>query len=249
VSVGTPFHPRTSPLNRKMQWREWSGYYASSVYADAHDIEYNAIREAAALIDVSPLYKYQVSGPDAVRLVDRVVTRDATKLTVGGVIYTPWCDEHGKVVDDGTIHRSTSAVPLDRGRPAAPLAAPEQRRPRRDGRGRDRGDRGPRTAGSAVARDPRGCDRRVVLGPALFPAPCLRRWAGSRSMSRERATPATWATSCGSRPTRGQGLGRTDGRRRRLRDPAGGDARPGRRPARGRADSCSRSTTRRHDTP
>jgi aminomethyltransferase len=88
-----------------MQWREWSGYYASSVYADAHDIEYNAIREAAALIDVSPLYKYQVSGPDALRLVDRVVTRDATKLAVGGVLYTPWCDEHGKVVDDGTVHR------------------------------------------------------------------------------------------------------------------------------------------------
>ncbi len=105
MSVGTAFHPRTSPLNRKMQWREWSGYYASSVYADAHDIEYNAIREAAALIDVSPLYKYLVSGPDALRLVDRVVTRDATKLSVGGVIYTPWCDEHGKVVDDGTVHR------------------------------------------------------------------------------------------------------------------------------------------------
>ena len=105
VSVGTAFHPRTSPLNRKMQWREWSGYFASSVYADAHDIEYNAIREAAALIDVSPLYKYLVSGPDALRLVDRVITRDATKLAVGGVIYTPWCDEHGKVVDDGTIHR------------------------------------------------------------------------------------------------------------------------------------------------
>jgi aminomethyltransferase len=105
VSVGTPFHPRTSSLNRKMQWREWSGYFASSVYADAHDIEYNAIREAAALIDVSPLYKYIVSGLDAFRLVDRVVTRDATKLSVGGVIYTPWCDEDGKVVDDGTIHR------------------------------------------------------------------------------------------------------------------------------------------------
>jgi aminomethyltransferase len=105
VSVGTPFHPRTSPLNRKMQWREWSGYFASSVYADAHDIEYNAIREAAALIDVSPLYKYVVSGPDALRLVDRVITRDATKLAVGDVLYTPWCDEHGKVVDDGTIHR------------------------------------------------------------------------------------------------------------------------------------------------
>jgi glycine cleavage system T protein (aminomethyltransferase) len=105
LSVGTPFHPRTEPLNRKMQWREWSGYFASSVYADAHDIEYNAIREAAALIDVSPLFKYEVSGPDALRLVDRIITRDATKMAVGQVFYTPWCDEAGKVIDDGTVHR------------------------------------------------------------------------------------------------------------------------------------------------
>ena len=105
MSVGTAFHTRTAALNRKMQWREWSGYFASSVYADAHDIEYNAIREAAALIDVSPLYKYRVSGPDAPALVDRVISRDATKLAVGQVWYTPWCDEHGKVIDDGTVHR------------------------------------------------------------------------------------------------------------------------------------------------
>ena len=105
MSIGSPFHPRTAPLNRKLQWREWSGYWASSVYADAHDIEYNAIRESAALIDVSPLYKYRVAGPDAERLVDRVITRDATKLKVGQVYYTPWCDEHGKVIDDGTVHR------------------------------------------------------------------------------------------------------------------------------------------------
>ncbi|MES2209844.1 MAG: aminomethyltransferase family protein [Chloroflexota bacterium] len=105
MSVGTAFHSRTAPLNRKMQWREWSGYYASSVYADAHDIEYNAVREAVALIDVSPLYKYRVTGLDAPRLVDRVITRDATKLKVGQVYYTPWCDEHGKVIDDGTVHR------------------------------------------------------------------------------------------------------------------------------------------------
>ncbi len=105
VSVGTAFHRRTSALNRKMQWREWSGYFASSVYADAHDIEYNAIREAAAVFDVSPLFKYRVSGPDALRLVDRVITRDATRIAVGSVVYTPWCDENGKVVDDGTVHR------------------------------------------------------------------------------------------------------------------------------------------------
>ncbi|MFL5775650.1 MAG: aminomethyltransferase family protein [Chloroflexota bacterium] len=105
MSVGTAFHPATARLNRKQQWREWSGYFASSAYADAHDIEYNAIREAAALIDVSPLYKYVVRGPDAQRLVDRVITRDATRLQPGQVFYTPWCDEHGKVIDDGTVHR------------------------------------------------------------------------------------------------------------------------------------------------
>lgn len=104
MSVGTAFHSATSALNRKQQWREWSGYYATSSYADGHDIEYNAIREAAALIDVSPLYKYLVGGPDARRLVDRVITRDAAKLTPGRVFYTPWCDEHGKVIDDGTVH-------------------------------------------------------------------------------------------------------------------------------------------------
>ncbi len=105
MSVGTPFHPRAAALNRKMQWREWSGYWASSVYADFHDIEYNAIREAAAVIDVSPLYKYRITGPDAITLADRVITRDATRLKVGHVFYTPWCDEHGKVIDDGTVHR------------------------------------------------------------------------------------------------------------------------------------------------
>jgi aminomethyltransferase len=103
VSEGTAFYPRTAPLNRKLQWREWSGYLAASAYHDSHEIEYNAIREAAALIDVSPLYKYLVSGPDAMRLVDRVITRDASKLGVGRVYYTSWCNEDGLVVDDGTV--------------------------------------------------------------------------------------------------------------------------------------------------
>ena len=105
MSIGTAFHPRTAQLNRKMQWREWAGYFAASVYADAPDIEYNAIRESAALIDVTPLFKYRVSGRDSTRLIDRVITRDATKLQVDQVFYTCWCDEHGKVVDDGTVTR------------------------------------------------------------------------------------------------------------------------------------------------
>src|SRR5690242_3123798 len=105
MSVGTPFHQRTAALNRKLAWGDWAGYHSAAAYADHHDIEYNAIRQSAALIDVSPLYKYLVSGPDALRLVDRVVTRDATKLAVGQVLYTPWCDERGKVIDDGTVSR------------------------------------------------------------------------------------------------------------------------------------------------
>ena len=109
MSVGTAFHPRTAPLNSKLQWREWSGYLAASAYHDSHEIEYNAIREAAALIDVSPLYKYLVSGPDSTRLVNRVITRDATKLAVGRVYYTSWCNEEGSSSTTGRSRASTSA--------------------------------------------------------------------------------------------------------------------------------------------
>jgi aminomethyltransferase len=107
VSVGTAFYPRESELNRKLAWGEWAGYFAAACYADFHDIEYNAVREAAAVFDVSPLYKYLLRGPDALRLIDRVITRDASKLAVDQVFYTPWCDEEGKVIDDGTITRLT----------------------------------------------------------------------------------------------------------------------------------------------
>jgi len=105
MAVGTAFHPRTSALNRKLAWGDWAGYLSAQVYADLHDIEYNAIREQAAAIDVSPLFKYEISGPDAARLVDRVMTRDVSKLAVDQVFYTPWCDERGKVIDDGTVTR------------------------------------------------------------------------------------------------------------------------------------------------
>lgn len=105
MTVGSPFDSRAQALNVKRQWREWSGFFASSAYAAHHEIEVNAIRNAAAIIDVSPLFKYRIAGPDAQRLVDRVITRDATKLAQGQVYYTPWCDEHGKVIDDGTVSR------------------------------------------------------------------------------------------------------------------------------------------------
>src|SRR6059058_2805793 len=105
MPVGTAVHDRTFRLCESLNYREWSGYYAVSAYEAHHEHEYNAIRNASALIDVSPLFKYMVHGRDAVRLVDRVITRDASKLAVGQVYYTPWCDEHGKVIDDGTVTR------------------------------------------------------------------------------------------------------------------------------------------------
>ena len=101
----TPFHPRTAPLVRAQTWRRWAGYQMASAYDPHPDREYAAIRNAAALIDVSPLYKYRLTGRDAARLLDRMITRDMTKLQVGQVYYTPWCDIHGKVIDDGTVSR------------------------------------------------------------------------------------------------------------------------------------------------
>jgi aminomethyltransferase len=105
MPIGTAVHDRTFPLCESLNYRDWSGFYAVSAYETHHEHEYNAIRNAAALIDVSPLYKYIISGKDATRLVDRVITRDARKLSVGQVYYTPWCDERGKVIDDGTVSR------------------------------------------------------------------------------------------------------------------------------------------------
>ena len=101
----TPFHTRTAPLVRAQTWRRWAGYQVASAYEPHPDREYAAVRNAAALLDVSPLYKYRISGPDAARLLDRMVTRDVAKCRVGQVLYTPWCDVHGKVIDDGTISR------------------------------------------------------------------------------------------------------------------------------------------------
>src|SRR2546427_1779465 len=105
LPVGTAFHERTFALCHSLNYREWSGYYTVSVYEVHHDHEYNAIRNAAALIDITPLYKYVVSGKDATKLVNRVITRDINKVAVGQVIYCCWCDEQGKVIDDGTITR------------------------------------------------------------------------------------------------------------------------------------------------
>lgn len=105
MPLPTPFHPRTAELNQGQEWRHWSGYLGAGVYEMFHEREYWAIRNAAALIDVSPLFKYEFTGPDAERALNRIMTRDMRKCRVGQVMYSPWCDDEGKVIDDGTISR------------------------------------------------------------------------------------------------------------------------------------------------
>lgn len=101
----TPFHARTAALMQGHAWRRWAGYVAASAYELSHDREYAAIRNSAALFDVTPLYKYEIRGRDAAALLDRVVTRNVAKCAVGQVLYTPWCNADGKVMDDGTVAR------------------------------------------------------------------------------------------------------------------------------------------------
>lgn len=105
MPVGTAFHDRTLALCESLNFKEWSGYYTVSVYEMTHEHEYNAIRNSAALIDITPLFKYYLSGRDATKLVNRVITRDINKVAVDQVIYCCWCDPQGKVIDDGTITR------------------------------------------------------------------------------------------------------------------------------------------------
>ena len=131
MPVGTPFHDRTFPLVESLSFREWAGYYAPSAYEPLHEHEYNALRNGAGLIDISPLFKYILSGRDAAALVNRIITRDITRVPPGHVIYTPWCNEHGQVLDDGTIAR------LDENRFRWTAAEPNLRWIRRNSDGLD----------------------------------------------------------------------------------------------------------------
>ena len=105
MPIPGPIHSRTAALCQTQEWRDWSGYLSAITYQPSHEVEYFAVRNAAGLIDVSPLYKYEVTGLDALRLVNRIMTRDISKCRVGQVMYSPWCDEDGKVIDDGTVSR------------------------------------------------------------------------------------------------------------------------------------------------
>ena len=106
MSLGTAFFEREQALNKKLAWGEWSGLLLGRRCTRTSTTS-STTRSARppAVIDITPLYKYEVSGPDAVRLLDRVMTRDMTKLRIDRIFYSPWCDEEGKVLDDGTITR------------------------------------------------------------------------------------------------------------------------------------------------
>lgn len=105
MPLPSPFHERTAPLCTSWRYKDWAGYLAVCSYDVTHDREYFAFRESAGLLDVSPLFKYEVSGRDAGRLLTRMMVRDIGKLKVGRVGYSCWCDDAGKVIDDGTVTR------------------------------------------------------------------------------------------------------------------------------------------------
>ncbi|MDP6539934.1 MAG: aminomethyltransferase family protein, partial [Planctomycetota bacterium] len=121
MPVESPLHSRTAPLCTSYRWKEWAGRYAVCSYQTSAESEYLALRHACGLLDVSPLFKYEIRGPDAAALLSWVWTRDVTRLAEGSVAYGCWCDERGKVVDDGTVcrlgpdrYRMTAAEPTFR---------------------------------------------------------------------------------------------------------------------------------------
>ncbi len=118
MPIPTPFHPRTSHLCNSLRWKDWAGYHAVCAYDTYHEREYFALRHAAGLIDVTPLFKYDVRGKDATAFLCRVMARDVSRLSVGQIAYCSWCDDDGKLLDDGTVwrladsdYRVTSAEP------------------------------------------------------------------------------------------------------------------------------------------
>jgi aminomethyltransferase len=101
----TPFHPRTSALCTSFRYKDWSGYAAVCRFDGHSEREYYAVRHSAGLLDVTPLYKYEVRGPDAARLLARVMSRDITRFGVGRVTYCCLVDRFGKTLDDCTVGR------------------------------------------------------------------------------------------------------------------------------------------------
>ncbi|MDH4036503.1 MAG: aminomethyltransferase family protein [Candidatus Krumholzibacteria bacterium] len=105
MPIATPFHPRTLARCTSLFYKDWAGYHAVRSYDTSADREYFAFRHACGLIDVTPLYKYDVRGEDAARFLARVMVRDIMKLKLRQVMYVCWCDDDGHMIDDGTVSR------------------------------------------------------------------------------------------------------------------------------------------------
>jgi aminomethyltransferase len=102
--LDSPFHERTRSLSQNDQFVPWAGYTTVDVFTTVEQ-EYFAIRNAATLYDLTPMVKYRVTGPDAQRYLNRLVTRDVRKLKIGRVSYVVWCNDDGHIIDDGTVFR------------------------------------------------------------------------------------------------------------------------------------------------
>jgi len=100
----TPFHSRVAALCGLNDWGNWMGYTTPNAYFDV-ELEYFAIRSTTGVFDLSPMNKYRITGPDAEAYLNRMVTRNVSKIGVNRVGYAVWCNDAGEVMDDGTIFR------------------------------------------------------------------------------------------------------------------------------------------------
>ena len=98
----SPFYSRMRALDTMDRWHTWKGYTVPDELYCA-DTEYFAIRNATGVFDLTPMTKYRITGPDALAYLDRLVTRDMSRIRPGRVAYAVWCDDRGQVIDDGTI--------------------------------------------------------------------------------------------------------------------------------------------------
>jgi aminomethyltransferase len=98
----TPFHERARALSQVDSFIPWAGYTTVDVFTTVEQ-EYFAIRNAASLYDLTPMVKYRIAGADALRFLNRLMTRDLAKVRPGRVAYALWCNDAGHVIDDGTV--------------------------------------------------------------------------------------------------------------------------------------------------
>ena len=98
----TPFHERTYEACYNNDWYRWAGYKIAREYSNT-ELEYTAMRNTAGVLDITPMHKYDIKGTDAIKFLDKLVTRNVTEINSGQVMYIIWCNEDGNVIDDGTV--------------------------------------------------------------------------------------------------------------------------------------------------